>query len=507
MRVLLVPPTFKYKTGYPAALSITDFPTGFGYLAAVLKKAGHTVIGCNPNNIVGYPSAPMMLADVLSRSIVSNKPDYVCLGGLSIDYKFFSDAITLIRNVGPKVKIILGGRAATNDAEGLMELLHPDYLVVGEGENAILDIVEDRVEKGIVKGKHVEDLDSVPFPDYEPFGIQDMMDNYSMTTRLLYRYTRPYPRPFVIVASRSCPFSCTFCIHGHRDIPYRARSIKNIIAEIKDTYEKYKFNVLTIDDELFAVNKERMVEFCNAVLEGKEKYGWDFDWMFQTHASSKLDIETLKLAKKAGCFLFSYGLESASPVVLKSMNKKIEVSQVLEAMELAHESKIGFSANLIFGDIAETQDTWAESLAFWLKYCRQDFVFLANLMPYPGSKLFDDLVSYGAFKDRKFYYEHIDEGAINMSTIPPDVFVELLKTTVGLEKSWLFVALAKNVRIEVEGVVDRTGETMYKIWATCPYCGEESLYRQPLSTVTLTNFQLGSGCTKCNRKMKIIDKI
>ena len=54
------------------------------------------------------------------------------------------------------------------------------------------------------------DINELPFPDYEPFGIAEMMDEYSPATRVLYRYSRPNPRPYNIVASRSCPFACSF---------------------------------------------------------------------------------------------------------------------------------------------------------------------------------------------------------------------------------------------------------------------------------------------------------
>jgi tRNA A37 methylthiotransferase MiaB len=506
MKVMLVVPASHYPK-YPCILSLSDFPTGIAYLASSLKQAGHEVVGVNPNNIGGYPSAQLMLRDILGRSVLADKPDLIGLGGLCTDYAFLRDSINIIRNINPKIPIVLGGQIVTNDAEDIYNLLKPDYCIVGEADNAIVELANRRLHENgtldvrTIQGKHAKNLDSLPFPDYEPFNVRDMLDNYSMATRLLYRYSRPYPRPWVIVGSRSCPFSCTFCVHGKRQIPYRARSIGNIMAEIKETYEKYKFNILMIDDELFAVNKTRLIDFSNAVLQGKQEYGWDFDWMFQTHASAKLDLDTLKLARKAGCYLFSYGLESASPTVLKSMNKKIEVSQVIEAINLAHQANIGFSANLIFGDIAETIDTWAESMSFWLEHCRKDFVFMANLCPYPGSKLFDGLQSFGAFQDKKYYYEHIDEGAVNMSTIQPHTFQKLLQVLQGLETSWLFVNLAKNVRTEVESTGN--GETMYKLYATCPYCGEESMYRQSMDSKLNGKFSLGTGCTKCNRKIKI----
>jgi anaerobic magnesium-protoporphyrin IX monomethyl ester cyclase len=513
MKVALIVPVSHYKDKYPSELSLSDFPTGFAYLASSLKQAEHEVIGVNPNNISGYPSAKIMLQSVLSREISQHKPDLIATGGLCTDYLFLKDCIEMCRKL-TNVPIVLGGQIVTNDAEDIFNLLKPDYVIVGEAEQTLVDLANSRLHRndelavrilplfGGKEGQYVKDLDTLPFPDYEPFNVKDMLDNHSMATRLLYRYPRPYPRPFVIVASRSCPFSCTFCIHGKRDAPYRARSINNIMAEIKETYAKYHYNILLIDDELFAVNKERMNEFSRRVLQGKEELGWDFDWMFQTHASAKLDLESLKLARQAGCFLFSYGLESASPTILKSMNKRIKVSQVIEAMKLAHEAKIGFSANLIFGDIAETAHTMGESMAFWFGQCREDFVFMTNLMPYPGSKIFDGLIERGAFKDKKLYYENIDKGVINITNIPQVIFEDLCKVMVGLETSWLFVSLDTNVRIEEES--SSNGMSMYKVWGTCPYCGKESLYRQPMATELKGKFSIGTGCLSCNRKIKIL---
>ena len=352
-----------------------------------------------------------------------------------------------------------------------------------------------------------QDLDKLNFPDYEPFGIQDMIDNYSDFTRLLYRYSRLHPRPYSIVASRSCPFTCTFCIHGHRDIPYRARSIESIMEEIRVTYEKYHFNILILLDELFAVSKGRMNDFSDGVLEGKQKYGWDFDWMFQTHASAKLDLESLKKAKEAGCISFSYGLESASPVVLKSMDKRIKVEQVIEAIHLAKEAKIGFSANLIFGDPAETQETIAESLAFWLEYGRGSCIFLAQLKPYPGSKIFQYCIEKGLIKDKKEYYETIDKCLINMTAMSDETFNSFMSLLNHLENQWLFVKTAKaSYAIESPNgtVIEKLlGGEFVQIRTLCPNCGEESVYRMH-RTDTKAPFFMGTSCLKCEQKMKVI---
>lgn len=506
MRVLLIPPAHAYRY-YPTPLSASDFPAGFGYIAAALKKAGHQVFGCNPNNKFGYKSAKAMIAGEIISAIQEHKPDLIGLGGLCTDYPFLKDAIGVIRQVCD-TPLVLGGNIVTNDADFIFNDLKPDYAVVGEGEEAIVSIANGTFKPGIIKYpvKQYASLDDRPFPDYEPFGLKDMVDNWSMATRVLYRYSRLHPRPYNIVASRSCPFSCTFCIHGHREIPYRARSIKNIMAEIKESYERYQFNIVILLDELFAVSDGRLRDFSLAVIDGRKRFGWDFDWCFQTHASARLSLDTLKLAKEAGCYFFSYGIESASPTVLKSMGKHSKSEQVIEAIRLAKEAKLGFGGNLIFGDPAETLDTMRESLYFWLQKCRDEMVFLGFVMPYPGSKLFSDCLARGLIPDKKAYYETIDQKHINMTQIPTPVVAQWHGFINFLERSWLNVEVTTMTRYETE--VDNSayaklvGGKGHIIYAACPHCGGEIASYQIFAGIPKGD-RLGIGCNHCGRKVRV----
>ena len=269
-------------------------------------------------------------------------------------------------------------------------------------------------------------------------------------------------------------------------------------------YDRYRFNILIILDELFAVKKERLIDFSNGVLEGMEKYGWDFDWMFQTHANARFDLESLKLAKKAGCYMFSYGLESASPTVLKSMNKKMDITQVGEVIKMAEEAGIGFSANLIFGDIAETPETIAESMAFWLEYGKTSNIFPGEVKPYPGSKLFEVCQERGMFKDKREYYEHINTFKVNMTSMSDELYNELINLAFYMENKWLFPKKVLNPKYEIEttdGLYrNYVGGDYYKITGGCPHCGKGVEYRQLMSGVP---FWLGTGCTHCGKKLKV----
>lgn len=493
MKVLLIPPVYQYNHHYPTYMPSILFPTGFAYIASSLQKAGHEVHGLNLNNTTGYDSANAVIKDRIPQKLKEIDFDLVCLGGLCTDYLFIKDSINIIKNIS-RAYIILGGGIITNDTRYIFNLLRPDFCIIGEAEEVITKMANgdswNNIQNiGYWKGSdttftkqdfNYKDLDSLPFPNYDIFNIQQ--GDYALTSRYAYRFTRQYPRPWTIITARSCPFSCTFCVHGTRPIKYRTRSIDNVMQEIKYTYNKYKYNILIILDELFAVNKVRMIEFCEKLIENKKKYNWDFDWSFSSHASSQLDKDTLMLAKKSGCFFSGYGLESASPRVLQSMNKKITPIQVANIIDKAKEAKIAFGANLIFGDPVETEETVLESLQFMKEHCLDIDLAINAIRPYPGSRLFDDCIDKRIIKDKFDYYEHIDEQpwnfAYNMTQIPDKKWLPLLDTIIAYGQLLPWTKSTKPYKIEYES--DFIGKQIYKIWAICPHCGEDIYCRELL---------------------------
>lgn len=128
-----------YKRGYPSFLSVTDFPSGFAYIASALREAGHDVVGLNLNNITGYDSAHHMISNEIYKAL-QDKPDLIGTGGLCIDYAFIKDAMGIIRNLAPEIPIVLGGGIINNDAEYVFNLLKPDFCIVGEAEETIVKL-------------------------------------------------------------------------------------------------------------------------------------------------------------------------------------------------------------------------------------------------------------------------------------------------------------------------------------------------------------------------------
>jgi hypothetical protein len=200
-------------------------------------------------------------------------------------------------------------------------------------------------------------------------------------------------------------------------------------------------------------------------------------WWFQTHASASFDEDTLKLAKRAGCYFFSYGLESASPTVLASMNKRIKPAQVVSAIKIADKLRIGFGANLIFGDPAETPETLSETFDFFRNHCTDVTVSLFSLRPYPGSKLFDYCLSKGLIKDKLNFYERIDQ-PINMTSMPALYWAIWILGLDYLGGMCLWVKSTRAISREPlnsaaeDPIARHYGMQICKIGAVCPHCGE-----------------------------------
>ena len=476
-------------------MGLTDFPTGFAYLASALKAAGHEVYGLNPNNDTRFANQREMVETKLQEALANIRPDLVGTGGICTEYHFLKDAIQIIRKNSPGTPIVLGGGIINNDAEFVFQALKPDFCVRGEAEEVLVELAgslnggarryanipnlgfwENGSAQFTKLDFHYGDLNKRAFPDYEVFGAQEMMDKYWLATRNLFRYPRFQPRPWPIVAARSCPFSCSFCVH-HRGIKYRARSIDNLMEEIGHFYPKYQFNNLIILDELFAVSNDRLRQFSEALLKAREEKGWDMSWWFQTHASASFDEDTLRLAKRAGCYFFSYGLESASPTVLASMNKRIKPAQVVSAIKTADKLRIGFGANLIFGDPAETPETLSETFDFFRDHCTDVTVSLFSLRPYPGSKLFDYCLSKGLIKDKLNFYERIDQ-PINMTSMPALYWAIWILGLDYLGGMCLWVKSTRAISREPlnsaaeDPIARHYGMQVCKIGAVCPHCGE-----------------------------------
>lgn len=472
MKILLVVPKYTYKNFKTKPNYHYIFPVGLSYISAILKKERFDYDCLNLNHEEGT------VEEMLKRKFEEKKYDVVCSGDMALGYPIIDKIIKTTRRYEPQAKIIIGGAIITSEPVLMAQNLDFDFGVIGEGEITIVELLNCLKKGGnpkkvnglcwkdkngeiifTEKREVIMDLDSLPFPDYEGLGYEKYLDNMC-STDALYEIV-DYPRMYPLFASRGCPYQCTFCYHclGPK---YRFRSINNLMEEINYAIKKFKINSISLVDDLFAYDKKRLYDFCKR-MKNIIKKNPEFVWACSLAVNS-IDKELLKTMKDSGCVWISFGFESYSPVVLKSMRKPITPEQIKNAIHWCMELNIGIEGGFIFGDTAETKETAKETLKFWREECQGQLI-LMFIQPYPGSEMYNRAVKKGIIKDKLEFIKNdiYKTNFFNMTDSMNDKeYKEMVR---GVLKN-----RAKYCKYIVPSKIIKEGEDKYELVLTCPFC-------------------------------------
>lgn len=291
------------------------YPLGFMYISAVLKRAGHDVVVFN-NNL--WPHSILALL----------KFDVVCLTGFDEFYHENTSVLAFCKR--HNIHTVLGGAMAT------FGKLTADATIIGEGEESILAAIHS---PGIFKSP--VDINTLPWPDYEGFNINEYHRRHSNA------------RYMGVLTSRGCPHNCTFCAHTCR---FACRRLDDVFAEI-DTYKtKYRLDMVVVNDNTLNASTGRFRQFCEGML--RKGLGWS-----AAIRLDNLDENLVQLAKASGLVYAVVGVESFKQEKLDAMNKKITVSQIEKGLDLLEKYHIGYHGNIILGFEGETNAEIAQEYA------------------------------------------------------------------------------------------------------------------------------------------------
>ena len=480
MNVLIIVPRFRERDQISRLYFPILTPMGLAYISSSLKQNGFRTDFLNLNLCDGT------VENAIDQALSGKEYRFMLTGGLSTHYSAVKNCVSLVREYSPHTQIVLGGGLVSSQPELISNALRPDYLVIGEGENTIVELlhsINDGGDPSRVDGigymsskgqfvltkprKPIQDIDSIPWPDYEGIGWDAVLDQTLPSQSYVYDMF-DHPRPYPLVASRSCPYLCSFCFHpiGNK---YRQRSIPNIMAELKFALGRYQFNIIEVYDELFSRDKQRVLEFCQGLQELSKNVSWPIKWNCQMRVDTT-DEELIKILKGAGVHCLSLGLESYSRPVLKSMNKHITPQQIDKTLRSARRFELAVQGNFIFSDKAETVETAKETLDYWKE--NYDLfgasIALGFIEPYPGTALYKHCLTKGLISDELDFLENHILDPINMSeTMTEEEFQQLkidIRTAYILHDK--FVSPSKINKIN----------GLYEVHVKCPYCKIVSVY-------------------------------
>lgn len=195
-----------------------------------------------------------------------------------------------------------------------------------------------------------------------------------------------------IVTSRGCPAGCTYCIkHVSYQNSVRVRSAANLCDEIE------YLNQLGITDihmyaDLFTVNRAHVVSFCEELLRRELKIKWTCN-----SRVDYVDEALLQVMHKAGCWLISWGIESADEQILKQARKGYQKAQALTALQWAKAAGIKNWGYFIIGLPGETEASIRATIAY-AKQLPLDIALFHIAAPYPGTPFFYEVVAQGWFR-------------------------------------------------------------------------------------------------------------
>lgn len=199
--------------------------------------------------------------------------------------------------------------------------------------------------------------------------------------------------PFTfIVTSRGCPAGCKYCIkHVSYQNSVRVRSAENIVEELEYLNRLGITNIHMYAD-LFTVNRDHVVSLCNLILERGLKIRWTCN-----SRVDYVDEEMLTLMGKAGCWLISWGIESANEMILKRARKGYKKEQAFKALKWAKAAGIKNWGYFIIGLPGETEETIQETIAY-SKALPLDIALFHIAAPYPGTPFFFEVLENNWFR-------------------------------------------------------------------------------------------------------------
>lgn len=374
---------------------------GPSFIASYLRSHGHDVA------LLPVP-VDMVFEDML-EGVRGYSPDVIGVSMASRQWLRSAELIPQLREV-LDVPVIAGGLHASFAPDVVLETPGFDYVCVGEGEQAMLELVE-ALEQGEYPADGIPNIrvrggPAPPLrPPFEPIDALPFMARDMLGEKHGIRN---------IVTQRGCPYTCTYCAARQFSDLYegsyanygRRRSPENVLREIDQLSSEDDLSYIIFLDDTFTINHAWIKTFC-------ELYAAEVGLPFSLHARSETVSETLiEHLAMAGCRHIVYGVESGSERVRRDvLQRNISNERMIESFRMAQAAGILATANYMLGIPGETRDDIEETLALHDELKPDDFGYFV-FYPYPGTSLFKLCTERGYLPDKPFEFPAHHHGTV-----------------------------------------------------------------------------------------------
>jgi len=327
MKLLLVNPYFDGGCIIPSL--------GLGFIATYVKEHSDCEV-----EVIEPTLQHISEDEVLLKA---KQSDYVALTCYTESRFQVFDFAKKVKDVNPNCKIIVGG-AHVNSLDELILQYYSwvDIIVCGEGEQAILDIVDD---KSLLNIKNItwRNGDNIVKNPTSSYVYKKNIDKFKYDYSLVYHQISHWKdlevpldiqklNAIPIIASRGCPYRCNFCAsHEIWNKQFRTLTVHELVDRIKYLIDTYNIGYFRFYDAIFLGSESKIDEFCDLIKQSNIKISFRIDIKVGTSRNS------LEKLKKAGCDVVGFGVESGSDKILKRLNKGITRKQIEETISICKE--------------------------------------------------------------------------------------------------------------------------------------------------------------------------
>ncbi|MBI5787886.1 MAG: B12-binding domain-containing radical SAM protein [Candidatus Schekmanbacteria bacterium] len=315
-----------------------------------------------------------------------------------------------------QVPVIMGGFHPSARPDEALE--YADIVVRGEGEETIYEL--------LCTAKPLEEIPGISF---WRDGEKVHNPNRRFLDKLSYRNILTdseliKAKTVPVLFSRGCPYKCTFCAVSHvMGAKMRYRPVAEVIRELKHLKQIGVKQIFIVDDNFFG-DLDTAVELLRTMV----KEGIKIPIGIQMRADLRIsnNPEILKLMKQAGIFILLVGLEFVEENGLKEVQKGLKLSQIKEFIITARKWNFTLYNMFIFGCLKDNTDTPQKIIEFMKQYSPYELIQIMFMVPFPGTKLEDEL------KDKIFDWDWANYDANHVvwqhpQMQPPQQYESLLK--------------------------------------------------------------------------------
>jgi len=402
--LLIVPPgTMEEHVGRLSGAAGELPMLGLAYIAASLRDQGHEV------KLIDYEVNGWEM-DRVGPDIEAFAPHMIGMTAYITNMRRCATVSKIAKEVNPDCTVVFGGPQVTIFSEEAFHSPDVDIVVLSEGEIIIRNVMnalgsDPKLDK--VKGIWFRRQDGEIQRNTREV-LVDNLDIFPPPALDLFEMEKYFPPVYIrgkkvahLLTSRGCPFQCTFCetkLTFGRSL--RFHSVDRVLDEVEALLDR-GYTGMQFYDDIFTANAERTTEFCNAIIDRKLK----FHWMCYTRTNT-VQPEVLALMKKAGCYLISFGIETADDDLLMVIKKNLTVEANWRGVRFTKEAGIEVAGTFMFGLPTETAAQTEKAIDFSLK-SGIDYAIFGITEPYPGTELWIDAAKYGSFDDSGRYQNNL----------------------------------------------------------------------------------------------------